>query len=104
MLEIGVVELGLSPDEFWELSWYEWGLYILRQKKHAETEKFIFETGWEQTRQLWATLININSPKGKGVKPSDLIKLSFDDNKFTQIKRKTPEEVEAKFNKKKHGS
>ncbi len=88
MLEIGVSELGLSPDEFWELSWYEWGLYILRQKKRIEHESFSHETGWEQTRQLWATLININSPKGKGVKPTDLIKLSWDKDKdFKQGER-----------------
>ena len=96
MLEIGVVELGLSPDEFWELSWYEWGLYILRHNKQTERETFKFETGWDQTRKLWATLININSPKGKGVKESDLIKLSYDKK---EVKRKTPEEVEAKFKK-----
>jgi hypothetical protein len=81
MLEIGVVNLGLSPDEFWELSWYEWGLYVLRDNRQSDNAKFKIETSWEQTRTLWATLININSPKGKGVKPSDLIKLSFDDVK-----------------------
>lgn len=94
MLAIGVADLGLSPDEFWDLSWYEWGLYILREKKRSEDEKFKFETGWDQTRQLWATLININSPKGKGVLPKDLIQLSFDKK---EIKRKTPEEVAKKF-------
>jgi hypothetical protein len=101
MLEIGVVNLGLSPDEFWELSWYEWGLYILRQKAKTEEQKFDFENAWDRTRQLWAILININSPKGKGVKPSDLIKLSYDSADLSGIKRRTPEEVEAKFKKKK---
>lgn len=102
MLEIGVVELGLSPDEFWDLSWYEWGLYVLRQKKQAEKEKYHIENGWEQTRTIWATLVNIHS--SKKVKPSDLIELSFDKKVIAESKRKTPEEVEAKFNKKKHGS
>jgi hypothetical protein len=94
MLEMGVVDLGLSPDEFWELSWYEWGLYVLRQKKLSEEQKFRFETSWDQTRQMWATLININSPKGKGVKPDDLIQLSYDKK---ETKRKTPDEVAKKF-------
>lgn len=94
MLEMGVVDLGLSPDQFWALSWYEWGLYVLRQNKLSEESKFRYETGWDQTRQLWATLININSGKGKGVKPSDLIKLSYDKK---ESKRKTPQEVEKKF-------
>jgi hypothetical protein len=99
MLEIGVVNLGLSPDEFWDLSWYEWGLYILREKHRAEENKFLFETGWEQTRQLWAIIINMNS--SKKVKPSDLIKLSFDDKE--QSKDFKPGEVVKKF-KEKYGA
>lgn len=92
MLETAVVDLGLSPDEFWELSWYEWGLYALRYKRMTEDKKFLFETGWDQTRQLWAVLINSHS--SKKVKPGDLIKLSYDKK---ELKRKTPEEVAKKF-------
>lgn len=71
-------EVGLSPNEFWDLSWYEWGLYLLRHKKKSEKEFALHERSWEQTRIMWATLININSSKGKGVKPKDLIELSYD--------------------------
>jgi len=69
----------------------------LRARKEAENDKFRLETSWDQTRHLWATIVNVNVPKGKGVKPTDLIKLSFD---HKEVKRKTPEEVAAKFNKK----
>ena len=91
------MNIGLKPDEFWELSWYEWGLYLLREKRRSEDLKFKFETGWDQTRILWATIININSPKGKGVKPSELIELSFDKKVEIESLRKTPEEVASKF-------
>lgn len=94
MLEIGVVDLGLSPDEFWDLSWYEWGLYILREKKRGEAANYKFETGWDQTRILWATLRNVHGDKAK---PSDLIKLSYDDKVKKEVVRKSPEEVAKKF-------
>lgn len=78
MLVTAVADIGLSPSEFWELSWYEWGLYMLRYERRLNKEKHLYENGWEQTRIMWSTLVNINSGKGKGVKPSDLIKLSYD--------------------------
>ena len=90
---MGVVDLGLTPDEFWDLSWYEWGLYILREKKRGEDAKFKFETAWDQTRILWATIMNVN---GQKVKPHDLIKLSYDDIKKESV-RKSPDEVARKF-------
>ena len=68
---------------------------MLRLKKIAEKEKHDFEDGWNQTRHLWATLININSTKK--VKPSDLIELSFDKKEAVETVRKSPEEVAKKF-------
>jgi len=94
MLEIGVVNLGLSPDGFWELSWYEWGLYILREKKRGEDATFKFETGWSQTREIWSVIMNVN---GNKVKPHDLIKLSYDDKVQKESVRRSPEEVAEKF-------
>lgn len=96
---MAVSEIGLSPSEFWELTWYEWGLYLLRLKNRQEKEKQHWETGWEQTRILWATLININSAKGKGVKPTDLIKLSYD-----KLEKPKPGEVLQRFKEKLDGS
>lgn len=75
---MAVTELAISPDEFWGLSWYEWGLYLLRLKKQRDLELIKWETDWDRTRVMWATMVNIHSGKGKKVKPTDLIRLSFD--------------------------
>ena len=71
-------EIGISPSEFWSLSWYEWGLYLLRYEKSLDKEKREYEAHWERTRIMWATLVNVNAGKGKGVNPKDLIELSYD--------------------------
>jgi len=55
---IGVAELGISPSEFWSLSWFEWGCYLLRLDKQLDKEKFQWEEGWEQTRIIWSLIAN----------------------------------------------
>lgn len=73
---------------------YEWGLYLLRYKKNSERRIRDWEDNWERTRIMWATLVNINVGKGKKVKPSDLIELSYDKKKVEEIK---PGERVSKF-------
>lgn len=92
---MAVCHMGLSPSEFWALGWYDWGLYLLRYEEKLEKEKREYETQWERTRIIWATLININSGKGKGVKPSDLITLSYDKKEIPK-----PGDVIKRFTKK----
>lgn len=98
MLETAVSDMDLSPSEFWDLSWYEWGLYLLRYKKKGEEKQRDYEVGWEKTRILWATIVN--SYAKHPVKPKELIKLSYDDTvKEVKTRVLTPEEVVARFNK-----
>ncbi len=96
MFETAVSDIGLSPSEFWELSWYEWGLYLLRLKKRNDKEKVAYEEQWQRTRILWATIINVNGGK---VKPTDLIKLSFD-GKSEKEQPPEPGEVIKRFTEK----
>jgi len=100
MLEIAVSEISLSPSQFWDLSWYEWGLYLLRLKKIKDKELREYERSWEQTRILWASLLNPHMGAGKLVKPTDLITLSYDKDEDVKGKRLTPEEVAERFKKK----
>jgi hypothetical protein len=94
-----VVNLKLSPDEFWGLSWYEYDLYLQRFEQEQQKEKFYWESNWDRTRHLWAVLINTNS-KTK-VKPSDLIKLSFDKPKKKKDEKPlTPKEMKEPFGSK----
>lgn len=102
MLEFAVSEIGISPSEFWSLSWYEYGLYLLRHKKSVEKENDNFENGWAQTRIMWALTFNINRGKSAPVKPEDLIRLRSDKKQEKQVsQRLTPDEVRKRFNIKK---
>lgn len=96
---MAVADMGLSPSEFWELSWYEWGLYMLRLEKKQQKDKLREEMNWDRTRIMWATLINVNA-KTK-VKPRDLIELSFD-KKESEVPK--PGSVIERFKEKTSGS
>jgi hypothetical protein len=90
-------------DEFWGLSWYEWGLYQVRAIRNSENEKFLIENGWNQTRIIWSTVINMwRGKNSKAVKPEDLIELSFDKKPETVELRKkmTDKEMKEKFGSK----
>jgi hypothetical protein len=75
-----VSKVGLKHTEFWQLSWYEVSLYIEQFGYQAELRKEREELEWARFRIQWADFRNANrSKKGKVVKPTDLIQLSFDD-------------------------
>lgn len=79
MLHAAVVHVGISPDEFWQLTWYEYDLYLQRMDYRLQKEKYDFESDWSRTRSLWTILANVHrKPNTPALKPSDLIKLSFD--------------------------
>ncbi len=90
MLELAVSEIGISPKEFWSLSWYEWGLYLLRLQRRAEKEKFQWEEEWDRARRIWAAIINGYPPK-QPVSPQDLIKLDRDGDYRKEVM--TPERM-----------
>lgn len=69
-------EMGIMPDVFWNMRPCDFGLAFrgFRQKKFYELER-----GWLYTREVIATLCNINrDPKSRPVRGRDIIKLSFD--------------------------
>lgn len=78
------------------MSWFELSLFQLRFEDEATREKDKEEGEWARFRIQWAQLNNAHF-KDK-VKPTDLIKLSFDKEKDEIVHKKmTPEEVEKKF-------
>jgi hypothetical protein len=87
--------VGISPSEFWSLSWFEWGCYLLRLEKRIEKENFLWEESWEQTRIMWALTVNVN---GNKFKPRDLIVLPRDKEE-KKVELLKPEEVEKLFPK-----
>lgn len=73
-MQLGLGQLGLSPDVFWNLSFYE-----LRQLESAYVQQW--ETGWQQTRLLlWQQAEMNRNPKKKGTpyKPEDFVHLPSD--------------------------
>lgn len=72
--------VGKNHREFWGLSWYEVGLYIEQFNYQAELRKEHEYAEWARFRIQWADFRNANrGKKGKVVRPTDLIKLPFDD-------------------------
>jgi len=89
-----VSEVKISPAEFWSLSWFEWGCYLLRLQGESEKDKFKWEESWEQTRIIWSLIANVN---GNKFKPQDLIKLPRDKDTEDKKVLLTPEEVQNLF-------
>jgi hypothetical protein len=73
------VKIGHEPGKFWEFTWYEWGMEMLRhyesQKQREEDREFYLSV----KRIEIADFKNANwsFPGGK-LKPRDIFKLSFD--------------------------
>jgi hypothetical protein len=90
--------MGLSPSEFWELSWYDWNLLLLRLGEQDLKERNVQETLWFILREQWADYRNAHGEKSRGV---DLVRLSFDEKK-KETPKMTPEQVERRFGKSLH--
>jgi hypothetical protein len=102
---MAVTEMGLSPQKFWALTWYDWGLFVIRQykeeKRRFDDREFIMSI----ERIKIADFKNANFRKKDGkplnLDPEDIWRLSFDEEKKKkkEKKRMSPEEVEKKFGK-----
>jgi len=96
-----MINLNLSVDEFFDLSWFELSLLIQRYERKEEDKKIIQELEWARIRKIWVLMINYmrdTKVKPAPFKETDLIKLSFDKDEEEQ-KPFTPEEVENMFPK-----
>jgi len=68
---LGIGELGLMPDQFWNLTFAE--LFLLTRARRVKQERT-----WEWVRWLGAIMINLQVKRSKQVTPESLIPLSFD--------------------------
>lgn len=76
------MELGLSPEEFRSLSWYDWGLYCLKLHRNRKEYENRIELYKEFVGQMCATVANFagkSLPKGKQVEPKHFFKFANDD-------------------------
>jgi hypothetical protein len=72
-----------SDEKFWELSWYEWGVYMQRHHRRSDKEHHRLEIAvYNPLRIIWSTIMNRHrGSKEKAYKHTDLLKLSFDNSK-----------------------
>lgn len=82
---MAVIFCGLSPDEFWRLSWFEWQLYMIRLHERRREK----EIDHHLMRMVAST---VNNAFGGKAKPEDYIRLSFDKEEKPRVM--TPEEVD----------
>lgn len=69
----------MSSKEFWELTWYEWGLLALRLIKDNMRRKNDDEFIMELTGRFMALFANANREQGKPpFTREDFFKLSYD--------------------------
>lgn len=69
----------MRSDEFWGLTWYEWGGWVGRiQAEHRKREQD-HQLTIEMTRNFMALFANANRGKDSEIyKPQDFFKLSYD--------------------------
>jgi hypothetical protein len=88
LLEVGLGQLGLTPDVFWQMTPYE---FLCAQKGYFELYKMREQSAWHRTIEL----INIQLPKGKRIDPKTLF---VEKVKDTRTKEERMKEIE-KLNK-----
>ncbi len=72
--------MGIGIDEFWNLSFYEWNLYLIRFKHQTAQAHREIQSKWVHTRLIVATIHNRLRGKDEAtVRPSDIIRLDIDD-------------------------
>jgi len=88
-------EFGVTIEEFWGMSYYEFSLEAQKAKNSFEKRALL-------TREVMSLIANINrdtKAKPSPFKGSDFFRLSFDKEEEEENKPMTPEEVEYKFGK-----
>jgi hypothetical protein len=72
--------MGLSPEYFWSLTWYEWGLEVTGFYYQEEEKIHQQELTMDLTRRFMALFANAQRTRksDRVFKPEDFIKLSYD--------------------------
>lgn len=93
--------MGMSCAEFWRLTWWEWGLRVIRYSKSQSDRREDHELILAVARIMIADFRNAHRKKGSAVlKSQDIFKLSFDKEEEKKISIPlSPEEVEKRFGK-----
>jgi len=74
----------MKPEEFWDLTWYDWGLYVLKHQTALERNVMMQESNlvvWRAWMALYANSVRDSKKQPIPFEPTDFFKLSFDDVK-----------------------
>lgn len=101
MLAFAVSECGLTADQFFSLSWYEWSLEVHKVAVSRKRDIERWELDALLARDMMALTYNLaGKTTKKNLEGKDFIKLSFDEvKKEVEHVRMSPEEVERRFGK-----
>lgn len=91
-------QAGLTPSEFWQLSWLELNAVLegYKIKAQHEAEKLIsLREANVLARTHTAAFYNANRGKGKrAIKDSDILIFSWETEKLSQLKKENPKQWE----------
>lgn len=104
----------MSSEAFWNLTWYDWGLWLHKIRSDREKHLADRELTVEMTRSFMALFANVNRSKtSKTYEPSDFFKLSYDEHNkdlteidvkaFERRGKEFFEKLKNRHNKKKNG-
>ena len=85
-------ECQILPHLFWEMTMAELD-FVWYGYRHKEEQE------WLKLRWQTTLLINVQLPKGKQIKPKDLLELDCDSRNFVKQKVMSAEELQAVLNK-----
>ena len=85
-------ECQILPHLFWEMTMAELD-FVWYGYRHKE------EQDWLKLRWQTTLLINVQLPKGKQIKPKDLLELDCDNRNFVKQRIMSAEELQAVLNK-----
>lgn len=83
-------ELGMSSEEFYNCTWYDWGLWVHRINELRKREKDNQELLIEMFR---SSLMYINNWKGGKAEKTDFWRLSYDTEPQIEEKKQLQEET-----------
>lgn len=84
MLDIAIIDVGLKPHEFWEMTFVDFLRCIVGKAKSEANE-------WERTRAVLSFILNTNVGKTHQRKPEQIVPL-WTDTLARRRKKITPEE------------
>lgn len=85
MIAYAYAECGLSIDQFFALSWYEWSLEVHKARKNYERDHTKWEKNTAVIREFMAMFYNVNRGTNPTKTGKDLLPLSFDKPEASSI-------------------